>query len=277
VGLAKKVLLANPCGALFASFGAAGADTAVRAWLALLGFAFQIYFDFSGYSDMAIGLGRIFGFDFPENFDHPYAARSVTDFWRRWHITLSSFFREYVYFPLGGSRRGRGRTLLNLLAVWSLTGLWHGASLNFLLWGLYYFLLLVAEKFLLRTWLARLPDTAAIPLTFAATLGGWMLFAFDGSTAALRLTNLPRFASALLGLGTHGAAFGSDLYDLARTVPLLLLCAVAATPLPKKLFCAITVRKNAAILQTALPLAALLLAILALSDAAFNPFLYFRF
>ena len=277
VGLAKKLLLANPAGALFAAFGAAGADSAVRAWLALLGFSFQIYFDFSGYSDMAIGLGRLLGFRFPENFQYPYMATSVTDFWRRWHITLSSFFREYVYFPLGGSRRGRGRTVLNLLVVWALTGLWHGASWNFLLWGLYYFALLLLEKLVFRKFLTRLPTILRISLTFGATLLGWGLFAFDGSTAALQLSRLPAFLATLLGLGPRGLAFGSDLYDLARSLPLLLLCAIGATPWPRRWFRRQTVRKNGGFARAALPLAALLLCIVTLADAGYNPFLYFRF
>ncbi len=276
-GLAKKVLLANPAGELFAAFGAAGTDTAVGAWLALLGFAFQIYFDFSAYSDMAIGLGRILGFRFPENFRYPYIARSVTEFWRRWHITLSSFFREYVYFPLGGSRRGRARTVCNLLIVWALTGLWHGASWNFLLWGLYYFLLLVLEKFLLRDFLTRLPPFLAVTLTFAATLGGWLLFAFDGSTETLAFSRLPRFLATLAGMGTGGFAQGADLYDLLRSIPLLVLCAIGSTPLPRRLFRRITVRKNGDFARLALPLLALVLSVAALADAGFNPFLYFRF
>ena len=276
-GLAKKVLLANPAGELFAAFGVLGTDSAVGAWLALIGFAFQIYFDFSGYSDMAIGLGRIFGFRFPENFRYPYMARSITEFWRRWHITLSSFFREYVYFPLGGSRRGRGRTVLNLLAVWALTGLWHGAAWNFLLWGLYYFALLLLEKLVFRDFLTRLPTFLSIGLTFSATLLGWLLFAFDGSTASLSLGRLPQFLGTLLGLGAGGLAAGADLYDLARSVLLLAICAIGATPWPRRLFRRITVRKNTAFSRTVLPLCALLLCIMALSDASFNPFLYFRF
>lgn len=275
VGLAKKVLLANPAGALFAQFGATGADSAVRAWLALFGFAFQIYFDFSGYTDMAVGLGRVFGFRFPENFRYPYVAKSVSDFWRRWHITLSSFFREYVYIPLGGNRRGALRTTLNLLAVWALTGLWHGPSWNFVLWGLYYFSLLTFEKHVLK----KLPWQAPAPVrwsaTFAATLFGWMLFFFDGSTPALSLTNLPQFAAVLFGAG--GFAVGSDLYDLVRSLSLLALCAVGATPLPKVLLDRFAERKNAVFARTVLPLCALLLSIAALADAGFNPFLYFRF
>jgi len=158
-GLCKKVLLANPAGALGESLLAgAGIETVAGVWLWLISYAFQIYFDFSGYSDMAIGLGRILGFEFPQNFRYPYVSRSITEFWRRWHITLSSWFRSYVYIPLGGNRRGRWRTYRNLLITWALTGLWHGAAWNFLLWGLYFFLLLALEKaFLLRA-AERLPS-----------------------------------------------------------------------------------------------------------------------
>lgn len=276
-GLAKKVLLANGAGALFAQFGSNGTDSAVGAWLALLGFTFQIYFDFSGYSDMAIGLGRIFGFRFPENFNYPYIAHSVTDFWRRWHITLSSFFREYVYIPLGGNRRGSARTVCNLLVVWALTGLWHGASWNFLLWGLYYFFLLVAEKFLLRDLLSRTPRALGIALTALTTLGGWLLFAFDGSTPALALYRLPVFLVTLLGFGKAGIAAGADLYDLVRSLPLLAICAIGATPLPRRLFRRVTVRENGDIWRVALPICSLLLSVAALADAGYNPFLYFRF
>ena len=275
VGLAKKVLLANPAGALFAQFGAGGADTAVQAWLALLGFTFQIYFDFSGYTDMAVGLGRVFGFRFPENFDYPYISKSITDFWRRWHITLSSFFREYVYIPLGGNRRGSARTVLNLLVVWALTGLWHGPSWNFLLWGLYYFLLLTLEKHVLKKLAWRAPRALAWSATFAATLLGWMLFSFDGSTPALALSRLPQFVATLFG--ARGLALGADLYDLARSLSLLALCALGATPLPRMLFTRLMLRRNAAIARTVLPICALLLSIAALADAGFNPFLYFRF
>ncbi len=275
VGLAKKVLLANPAGALFAQFGAGGADTAVRAWLALLGFTFQIYFDFSGYTDMAVGLGRVFGFRFPENFRYPYISRSVSDFWRRWHITLSTFFREYVYIPLGGNRRGSARTVCNLLAVWVLTGLWHGPAWNFVLWGLYYFLLLTLEKRVLKTLPWRAPRALQWGASFAATLFGWMLFFFDGSTAALSLSRLPHFVATLFGAG--GFALGSDLYDLVRSLSLLALCAIGATPLPKRLFERFAERKDTGLLRTVLPLFALLVSIAALADAGFNPFLYFRF
>ena len=273
-GLAKKVLLANPMGALFTHFTSMGELTFVGALAALLGFAFQIYFDFSGYSDMAIGLGRIFGFDFPENFRYPYIARSITDFWRRWHITLSSFFREYVYIPLGGNRRGKLRTVCNLFVVWALTGLWHGAAWSFVLWGIYYFALLALEKFALARFLPRLPLFLRHGLTICAILFGWLLFAFDGSAPHLSLSALGGFLAALAGRG--GFTAGADLYDLVRHLPLLAICALACTPLPRRLyqrFCA----KRGAFLTTVLPLLALLLSIVELSDAGFNPFLYFRF
>ena len=274
VGLAKKVLLANPVGALFVQCTTGGADSAVRAWLAVIAFTLQIYFDFSGYTDMAVGLGRVFGFQFPENFNYPYIAQSVTDFWRRWHITLSSFFREYVYIPLGGNRKGSARTVCNLLTVWLLTGLWHGPSLNFLLWGLYYFLLLTLEKHILKRIPWQAPRALKWSATFAATLLGWTIFFFDGSTEALSLSRLPTFLATLFG--ANGFAKGADLYDLVRELSLLALCAVGATPWPRQLFSRLTGGRST-LAKTLLPLFALLLSIAALADAGFNPFLYFRF
>ena len=274
-GLAKKMLLANPMGALFQALVGRTALSALGAWTALFSFAFQIYFDFSGYSDMAVGLGRIFGFRFPENFRYPYISRSVTDFWRRWHITLSSFFREYVYFPLGGSREGKTRTVFNLFVVWSLTGLWHGASWNFILWGVYYFLLLALEKFVLKRFLPPVPPLIAHAGTILAILLGWLIFAFDSSSAALSLSALPSFLGSLFG--ANGLFTRADLYDALRHLPLLLLCALGCTPLPKAIYRQTVLKKRRAWLRAALPLAALFLAFIDLSDAGFNPFLYFRF
>jgi alginate O-acetyltransferase complex protein AlgI len=262
-------------GALFQMLIARATLSALGAWAALFAFAFQIYFDFSGYSDMAVGLGRIFGFRFPENFCYPYISRSVTEFWRRWHITLSSFFREYVYFPLGGSRCGVARTLLNLLIVWSLTGLWHGASWNFILWGVYYFLLLALEKFVLKRFLPPVPPLFAHAGAILAILFGWLIFAFDNSSASLSLAALPSFLGALFGTG--GFLSRADLYDTVRHLPLLLLCAIGSTPLPRAIYRKTVCKKQGAWLRTALPLAALFLAVIELSDAGFNPFLYFRF
>lgn len=276
-GLAKKLLLANPMGALFATLVARGnALSAIGALTALVAFALQIYFDFSGYSDMAIGLGRVFGFDFPENFRYPYMARSITDFWRRWHITLSSFFREYVYFPLGGSRRGTWRTVRNLFVVWSLTGLWHGASWNFILWGVYYFLLLVLEKFVLRRFLPPVPPFLAHTAALFGILGGWLIFAFDGSTPALTLAALGGFLRSLFGFGA-GFLPRAELYDMVRHLPLMAIAALGCTPLPRRLYRKTVSKKGRGWMRAALPLAALLLAVIELSDAGFNPFLYFRF
>ena len=177
VGLAKKVLIANQVGALWEQISAMSAPTAVTAWLGAIAFTFQIYFDFSGYSDMAIGLGHLFGFHFLENFEHPYESRTVTEFWRRWHISLGTWFREYVYIPLGGNRHGKARQILNLAIVWFLTGLWHGASWNFVLWGLYYAVLLILEKLFLLRWLDKAPKWVGHVYTIFAFIMGWVLFA----------------------------------------------------------------------------------------------------
>ncbi len=272
-GLAKKMLLANPMGALFAAL--IGRELSVLgAWGALLAFSFQLYFDFSGYSDMAVGLGRLFGFRFPENFHYPYVARSITDFWRRWHITLSSFFRDYVYIPLGGSRRGTLRTVCNLLVVWSLTGLWHGAAWNFVLWGLYYFALLALEKFVICRFSRTIPGVIAHGATLLAILLGWAIFAFDGSSAAL---SLPALGGFLRRLAWGKLYTPADVYDVVRHLPLLVLCALGATALPRRLYRKAACGKRLLWLRTLLPLVALLLCLAELSDAGFNPFLYFRF
>jgi alginate O-acetyltransferase complex protein AlgI len=272
-GLAKKVLVANVAGELFHTLLKGGTLGALGAWGALVAFAIQIYFDFSGYSDMAIGLGAIFGFHFPENFNYPYIATSFRDFWRRWHVTLSSFFKTYVYIPLGGSRHGVFRTVVALFVVWSLTGLWHGAAFNFLLWGVYYFLLLVIERFLWRGAWERLPLTIRHTFTLLGILLGWLIFAFDGTAPYLALGMLPQFLASLLG--ANGAVANNDLYHCLRHLPFLLIAALGATPIPRRAFEWVSVRLP--LLSLLLPLAALLLSLAALSGASFQPFLYFRF
>lgn len=274
-GLCKKVLLANTAGALFTAYTTGGSPSFLGAWLALFGFAFQIYFDFSGYSDMALGLGAIFGFTFPENFNYPYTALSFTDFWRRWHITLSSFFREYVYIPLGGNRKGKLRTVLNLFVVWTLTGLWHGAAVSFLLWGIYWFALLFLEKFVFPLLPFRLPRAARRVLTGAGILFGWVIFAFDNSSAALSPAAFRLFLSALCGV--CGFASGNDMYDLVRHLPFLAICAVGSTPLPKELCRRFFAARRTAWAGVLLPLAGVVLAISYLAGTGYNPFLYFRF
>ena len=190
VGLGKKVLLANQAGALWTEITAIlPADRSVlMVWMGILAFAFQIYFDFSGYSDMAVGMGHMLGFHFPENFNYPYISKSITEFWRRWHISLGTWFKEYVYIPLGGNRKGGLLQVRNILVVWLLTGIWHGASVNFLLWGIYFGLLLLLEKFVLMKYLKKLPSLLQCAYAFLLVLLGWVLFAFEdmGSSASFR-------------------------------------------------------------------------------------------
>ena len=274
VGLAKKLVLANGAGALWEAVSAQTPSqlSALSAWLGILAFAFQIYFDFSGYSDMAIGLGRMFGFTFPENFRYPYLSRSVSEFWRRWHITLGDWFREYLYIPLGGNRVSIPRNLFNLAVVWLATGLWHGASWNFLLWGGYFGLLLILEKFVFGKLLQRLPAFFGWLYTALAVLLGWVLFAFEDAGAGLS------YLSAMLGGGAGGVdAFA--LRSLLDGAGLLLLCALGSTPL-----CAGALRqlKTAhprlhAVLTAALLAAGFALCLTYVVDAGYNPFLYFRF
>ncbi len=274
-GLAKKVLLANPAGEMFNRMALLGEseNTVFGAWLGIVFYAFQIYFDFSGYSDMAIGLGKIFGFDFPENFNYPYISRSVSEFWRRWHITLSSFFREYVYIPLGGNRRGRARMYLNLLVVWSLTGLWHGAAPNFLLWGLYYFVLLSLEKAFLGRFLEKAPRFISHAYSLLAILFGWVIFSADTVEGGV----FP-YLARMLGVGATVFFGGSDAYELTRNALLLVIMIFAATPLPKKLFERIFKNDGArANAGNVITMASLLLCTAKLVSSGYNPFLYFRF
>lgn len=271
VGLCKKVLVANPMGVLWETVKTSECG-ALGAWAGAAAFSFQIYFDFSGYSDMARGLGRLFGFELPENFRYPYAARSVTDFWRRWHITLSGWFRDYVYIPLGGSRRGMGRTVCNLLVVWALTGLWHGASWNFLLWGLYYFVLLAAEKLFLGRLLGRLPALVSRAYTLTAAAFGWVLFAFTDFSA------MGDYIARMFG--GAGGGTGSAGPDLLSFLPLLLAAALASLPLGQRLYVRLSAGRAAAWLpaaETAVLLLFFLLSTAALVSQSYNPFLYFRF
>lgn len=271
VGLCKKVLVANPMGLLWETVKVSDCG-ALGAWAGAAAFAFQIYFDFSGYSDMARGLGRLFGFELPENFRYPYTAVSVTDFWRRWHITLSGWFRDYVYIPLGGSRRGKGRTICNLLVVWALTGLWHGASWNFLLWGLYYFVLLAAEKLFVGRLLAGCPVVLARVYTLAAVAFGWVLFAFTDFAA------MGDYIARMFGGAGSGA--GSAWADLLGFLPLLLAAALASLPLGRKLYGRLSAGRAAGLLpvtETAVLLLFFLLSTAALVSQSYNPFLYFRF
>lgn len=273
VGLGKKVLLANQMGAVWTDIYALGGDvSALMAWTGAVAFTFQIYFDFSGYSDMAIGLGRMFGFKFPENFRYPYESVSITDFWRRWHITLSTWFKEYLYIPLGGNRRGLARQALNLLIVWSLTGFWHGAGWNFVMWGLYYFVILFVEKLFLLKALDKLPKFFRHVYALLLIIIGWVIFASDDVSVLL-----PYLGSLF---GANGAVGGMDVYTLVTKAVLIVICCVASTELPKRLFGTMTGKMNEKAVFTVksvLTIVLLALSMIFLIGDSYNPFLYFRF
>ena len=268
-GLSKKLLIANNLGQLWDACKVMGNGelTIVTAWLGILAFAFQIYFDFSGYSDMAIGLGRMFGFEFMENFNYPYIAKSMTEFWRRWHISLSTWFREYLYIPLGGNRCSRGRWLLNLLAVWCATGIWHGASWNYLLWGLYFYGLLMAEKMLLGRLLERLPGWVQHIYVMVLVLISWAIFALEDFTI------MGQYLAAMLGLGGLPVCNALTQYYLRNYLPVLLIAAVASTP--------VAINRWRSMDRPWLKLAVLGLGLVACTAyvvaGTYNPFLYFRF
>ena len=279
VGLAKKVLLADAAGKVASQIldGSLASSTTVAAWLGILLYTFEIYFDFSGYSDMAIGMGRIFGFKYMENFRLPYTAKSITDFWRRWHISLSSFFRDYVYIPLGGKKKHQ---ILNMAIVWALTGLWHGASWNFALWGLYFFVILTIEK-LLGSRQKKIPSVLRHVITMLFVIFGWNIFYY---------TDLTRMVQSF---GTLFGACGSGLFDaqtgilLTNNLPLLLVCAIGVTSVPQNignLFGGMCAQKQTtagqvvyAAVTYAFDLALLALSTIALVGSTYNAFLYFRF
>ena len=275
-GLAKKMLLANAVAQVADAAFSAASPSVLFAWLGAVSYTFQIYFDFSAYSDMAIGLGRMFGFHFLENFNYPYVSRSITEFWRRWHISLSTWFRDYVYIPLGGNRCSRARNILNLFIVWFLTGLWHGASWNFICWGLWFFVLLIGEKFVWGKALSRLPALLQHLYTMLLVVFSWVLFRADTLGAALT------YFSAMFG--SSGVFCGERvIYYALEFWPELLCCCVAALPVKTLLETSLEARDSRisrAVLIAGPKLASL--ALLALSycklvTGSFNPFIYFRF
>ncbi len=272
IGLCKKVLLANSIGKLWDVYAVAGAGelSVFGAWLGTIAFTFQIYFDFAGYSDMAIGLGRMLGFEFLENFNYPYISRSITEFWRRWHISLGTWFREYVYIPLGGNRCSKARNFLNIFIVWMLTGIWHGAAWNFLLWGIYYALLLMLEKLVLLKWLKKAPPLLTHIYTMFLVVVGWAIFANEG------LGQCGSYLATMFFCGGGPVFLPSDAYYLANYAVVLILCAVASVPTASTLMKKLpeAVRTVAAPVLIA---AGLLLCTAYLVDATYNPFLYFRF
>ncbi|MBQ9531302.1 MAG: MBOAT family protein [Eubacterium sp.] len=271
IGLSKKLLLANTLGSVYSSVQEAGTNNLsfLAAWVGIICYTLQIYFDFSGYSDMAIGLGSMFGFKFNENFNYPYIASSVTDFWRRWHISLSSWFRDYVYIPLGGNRCKIPRHIFNLLVVWFLTGLWHGAAWNFIFWGLYYGVLLILEKYVLGKILEKIPRGARWFLTIICVMLGWVLF------------SAPTLSDALIYLKTmagFGASFidKNGIYLLSTNFVLILIGGFCATPIYKKLTNIFDEYKLSKIRIVAAPLLLIICIIFMISET-YNPFLYFRF
>lgn len=274
-GLGKKVLIANQAGEIFAAvtgYHASGMTT-LSAWFGILAFMFQIYFDFSGYSDMAIGLMAIFGFEIPENFDHPYESKSITEFWRRWHISLGSWFKEYVYIPLGGSKKGMGRTFFNIFVVWFLTGLWHGASVNFVLWGLYFCFFLIMEKTWLLKALQKLPRAVSHIYALLVIYFGWLLFAWED------IHGHRVYLKAMAGIGSGGLISRESLYLLVSNVGLLFIMVVGCTSLPKRLVTK-CMKKDGIVTSLCMSIyvaGILLLSIAYLVNGTYNPFLYFRF
>lgn len=272
VGLGKKILFANLLGEVCAAWRGTQDGSVLFSWLYALSYTLHIYFDFSGYSDMAIGLGALLGFRFPENFNYPYIAASVTEFWRRWHMTLSRWFRDYVYIPLGGNRKGMGKQLRNILIVWLLTGFWHGAAWNFLCWGLYFAALLILEKLVLLRFLEKHRIFGHVYLLLAVVFG---FVLFDAST----LSGAWNCIRGMLGLGGLPIASAEGLYLLKSNALLLILAALGATPLPKRIAKALEARcpKAAALLHPAALCALLQICTAYLVDGSYNPFLYFRF
>lgn len=271
VGLAKKVIIANTMGTLTTNiFATTDENGVVGTWVGMIAYTFQIYFDFSGYSDMACGLGNMMGFEFLKNFNYPYIAKSITDFWRRWHISLSTWFKEYVYIPLGGNRKGVKRQILNLLIVWGLTGLWHGAAYNFVLWGLYYGLLLILEKFVLKKFLDRLPSFVQHIYTLFIIIIGWGLFYF---------TDVGQLGEFMVDLFNFGNGIcGNQAFNLIMSnLPMLIIAAVASTPLATTLYTRFEHTRFMWIPETLYCMGILAVSTASLVNQSYNPFLYFRF
>jgi len=273
-GLAKKVLIANTLGELCASYLQSSEPSVAYGWIYAIAYMLQIYFDFSGYSDMAIGLGRIFGFEFSPNFNYPLISSSITEFWRRWHISLGTWFRDYVYIPLGGNRVKRGRLLFNIFTVWFATGFWHGAEWNFVIWGLYFGLLLTLEKFFFTRYLAHHRIFGRLYVMFLVIIS-FAIFAADGFSSALG--NL----SVMFGTSAQAVFSAEFAYAVRNYGFVLILAAIGATPLCKKLWLGIRDRANQSSWLDALEVLALAFLLIVVSaylaDGSFNPFLYFRF
>lgn len=274
-GLAKKVLLANNIGILWSQIKAMPVQelSVVSAWIGIIAFTFQIYFDFSGYSDMAIGLGKMFGFDLMKNFDYPYTSKSVTEFWRRWHISLGSWFREYVYIPLGGNRCKISKQLRNLFVVWFLTGFWHGANWNFILWGLYYGTILTIEKFLLKDWLKKIPGFFTHLYTMVIVIIGWVFFECESITQGMK------FIKVMFGLGGNAFVDRASVYYIYTNILLFVVLIICSTPILKRAISRIRERMKMAgsMIVPVMYFILIFLSTAYLVNESYNPFLYFRF
>ena len=277
VGLGKKVLLANNIGMLWTAISAnpTAEIPVLTAWIGIIAFAFQIYFDFSGYSDMAIGLGHLFGFRFLENFNYPYTSKSITEFWRRWHISLGTWFRDYVYIPLGGNRKGFPKQIRNIVIVWLLTGIWHGASWNFVFWGVYFGILLIIEKLFLLKYLEKVPVFLSRFYTLFLVLISWAIFAFDDFKSGVY------YIGAMFGVYNTGFANTETIYILYNNIVLLVILILASTQIPAKMagryMEKLKGNSTSVILQGLFMLSVFIICIAYLVDASYNPFLYFRF
>ena len=274
-GLGKKVLLANNAGLLWDSVNALTASemSVGSFWLGILAYTFQIYFDFSGYSDMAIGMGLMFGFHFDENFNYPYIAKSITEFWRRWHISLSTWFKEYVYIPLGGNRAGLAKQIRNIVIVWMLTGFWHGASWNFVAWGLYYGVILIFEKVFLLKIIEKMPKIVRHLYTMFLVIIGWVLFSFDSFKKGAE------FIAGMFGLGGYSVINKEFIYLLLNNLVLLIILAVASTDVPKRCIEKLAAKDKLVFKVAGIILLEVILGICVayLVASTYNPFLYFRF
>lgn len=271
IGLSKKVLLANEMGNLWDAVRESGTQSgALGSWVGIIAYTFQIYFDFCGYSEMAMGLGKMFGFDFLKNFDYPYISKSITEFWRRWHISLGTWFREYVYIPLGGNRKGLYRQIINIAVVWFLTGLWHGASWNFVLWGLYFGVLLMIEKLFMLKVLKKAPAIISHIYSIIIILFGWVLFYFEN------LNEMGIFLARMFG--SDGFMMSGDIsVKIISYIPLLIVSAITSTPLISKLYHKIKSKPILYVIDNAGCVLALLLCTAALVSSDYNPFLYYKF
>lgn len=275
VGLSKKILVANQVGNLWDEISAMSSITTSMAWVGAIAYTFQIYFDFSGYSDMAIGLGQMFGFKFPENFNYPYESKSITEFWRRWHMTLGTWFREYLYIPLGGNKKGVPRQIFNLFIVWFLTGLWHGAGWNFVCWGLYFFIILVLEKFVLKKVLNKCPNILKHIYSLILIVCGWVIF------ACTDMSEMGTFFKAMFGIKTPFLGEMS-LYYIGSYAVILIIAAIASTKLPKYIVGQVAIKMNVSnnvklIVSNVACLILFFICVAFLVGDSYNPFLYFRF